>query len=72
MRTYFGMVVGEGTARMIFATVTGQMADGTLIYTEIDQNENGSIKTKNGEPVLILDNQFSRHLKHGTQTFTRI
>ena len=56
----------------IFATVTGQMADGTLVYTEIEQTEDGAIVTKDGEPKLILDNQYTRHLKRGTQTFERI
>lgn len=70
MRTYFGFITQEN--RTAFATVTGQMADGTLVYTEIEQTEDGAIKTKDGEPVLILDNQFTRRLRKGMQTFERI
>lgn len=59
--------------RCIFAMVTGQMSDGTYVYTEIEQNEDGSIVTdKYGEPKPILDNQYIRRLKHGWQTFHRI
>lgn len=70
MRIYYGMDVESN--RTIFATVTGQMIDGTLVYTEVEQNEDGSIVTKDGEPELILDNQYTRHLRHGMQTFSRI
>ena len=33
MRIYYGSAEDENM-RMMFATVTGQMADGTLVYTE--------------------------------------
>lgn len=72
MRIYYGMNE-ENHTETIMATVTGQMADGTLVYTEIETTEDGAIVTdKNGDPKLILDNQYTRHLKHGTQTFRRI
>lgn len=72
MRIYYGMNEEKHT-ETIMATVTGQMADGTLVYTEIETTEDGAIvKDKNGDPKLILDNQYTRHLKHGTQTFRRI
>lgn len=70
MKIYFGYSTEE--SRTVFATVTGQMSDGTLVYTEIEQNEDGSIAIENNEPKLILDNQFTRHLKKGFQTFDRI
>jgi hypothetical protein len=70
MKKYYGWNTEEG--RVMFATVTGQMDDGVLVYTEIEQNEDGSIKTKNGEPVLILNNQFTRKLKNGWQEFIRL
>ena len=72
MRIYYGMAFSENKIRTVFATVTGQMSDGTLVYTEIEQNEDGSIVSVDGEPKLILDNQYTRHLKRGTQTFERI
>lgn len=70
MRTYFGYNTEEN--RTLFATATGQMADGTLVYTEIEQTEGGAIVKENGEPKLILDNQFTRRLIKGFQTFERI
>lgn len=72
MKIYYGTTYENLEPRTVFATVTGQMSDGTLIYTEIEQNEDGSIVTVEGEPKLILDNQFTRHLKRGTQTFERL
>ena len=70
-RIYYGMTTEE--TRPIYATVTGQMSDNTLVYTEIKQDEQGAIITDAaGDPVLILSNQYTRHTKHGTQTFTRI
>ena len=70
MRTYYGMNLKEDKA--MYATVTGQMDDGTLVYTEIAMNEDGSMATKDGEPILIIDNQYRRKLKYGTQTFERL
>lgn len=70
MRVYFGLDTDSG--RTIFATVTGQMADGTMVYTEIEQTKDGAIVTEKGEPKLILDKQYSRMLRYGAQTFTRL
>lgn len=71
MKIYYGMTFENNEIRTIYATVTGQMSDGTLVYTEIEQNDDGSIVKIDGEPKLILDNQYTRHLKRGTQTFER-
>jgi hypothetical protein len=71
MRIYYGM--NEDTTKVIMATITGEMSDGTKVYTEIETRDDGSmVKDENGDPKLILDNQYTRHLKHGTQTFSRI
>lgn len=70
MRIYYGFEIE--TNRTMFATVTGQMSNGQLVYTEVEQKADGSIVTENGEPKLILDNQFLRRLRHGFQTFERI
>lgn len=72
MRIYYGVTFENGEMRTIFATVTGQMIDGTLVYTEIEQTEDGAIVQENGEPKIIIDNQYTRHLKHGMQTFERL
>lgn len=69
-KIYYGYDVDEN--RPIFTKVTGEMSNGTLVYTEIEQNEDGSIITVDGSPKLILDNQYIRRLKHGQQTFHRI
>lgn len=70
MRIYYG--TKEMTTEAIMATVTGQMSDGTLVYTEIETRHDGSMVMENGTPKLILDNQYIRHMKHGMQTFERI
>lgn len=70
MRIYYG--TKEHTTEVIYATVTGQMSDGTLVYTEIETREDGSIVKENGEPKLVLDNQYLRHTRCGMQTFERI
>ena len=71
MRIYYGSKEDD-MSKTMFATVTGEMSDGTLIYTEIEQREDGSMVMENGEPKLILSNQYTRHTKHGTQTFRRV
>ena len=72
MKIYYGATYEDHHMRTIFATITGQMADGTMVYTEIEQTDEGAIVTENGEPKLILDKQYTRHLKYGSQTFCRI
>ncbi len=71
MRIYRGIETDKG--RTIFATVTGQMADGSLVYTEIEETDEKAIKlNKDGTPKLILDNQYTRHVRYGWNTFDRI
>lgn len=71
-KIYYGAAIEGDRDRIIFATVTGEMADGTLVYTEVEQREDGSAVFENGEPKLILDNQFTRRTRHGMQTFHRL
>lgn len=72
-KIYYGAAIeNNGIARLVFATVTGEMADGTLVYTEVEQREDGSAVFENGEPKLILDNQFTRRTRYGMQTFHRL
>lgn len=70
MRIYYG--TKEHTTETVYTTVTGQMSDGTMVYTEIETKDDGSIIKENGEPKLILDNQYIRHMRYGMQTFERI
>lgn len=57
MKKYYGWNLQEG--RTMIATVTGQMSDGTLVYTECDAN---------GE-IININNQYLRTLKYGQQMF---
>ena len=69
-KIYYGCDAKDN--RIMYAMVTGQMSDGSFVYTEIAQNRDGSIVIENGEPKLLLDNQYLRQLKRGCQTFHRI
>lgn len=60
MKRYYGWNVDEN--RVMVATVTGEMADGTLVYTECEANGN----------LIDIDKQYTRHLKYGEQDFVRI
>ena len=71
-RIYYGAANDKKANEVIFAVVTGQMDDGTMVYTEVAQREDGSVIKENGEYKLILDNQYIRTLKHGCQLFFRI
>ena len=71
-RVYYGAANDRKAGEFFYATVTGQMADGTLVYTEIAHRDDGSVITENGEYKLLLDNQYTRTLKHGMQLFFRI
>ena len=70
MKIYYGYSTADD--RIIYATVTGQMCDGSLVYTECETTDNGAVIFENKMPKLILDNQYTRHLKRGCQTFERI
>lgn len=59
-KRYWGWNVEE--SRVMLATVTGQMADGTLVYTECDGKLN----------LIDIDKQYTRHLKYGEQDFIRL
>lgn len=60
MRRYYGWNISEN--RVMLATVTGCMDDGTMIYTECDPHFN----------LIDIDKQYIRTLKHGEQIFFRI
>lgn len=69
-KIYYG-ICPEENERIMYTTVTGQMGDGTFVYTEV-ASKGGAIITENGEPKLILDNQYTRRIGDGWQTFHRI
>lgn len=60
MKKYYGQNTEEN--RVMFATVTGQMAEGTLVYTECDEK---------GE-LIAIDKQYTRRLRGGWQEFIRL
>lgn len=68
-RKYYGADF-ENNCKPMYAVVTGQMADGSLVYTKIEMNEDGTLSTdKNGEYILLLDEQYERTIKHGCNVF---
>lgn len=70
MKIYYGYNINEN--KTIYATVTGEMCDGSLVYTECETTEDGVVLFENEMPKLLLDKQYKRHLKKGFQTFERI
>lgn len=68
-RKYYGADYYNNCEAM-FAIVTGQMSDGTLVYTKIATNDDGSLAIDDrGEYVLELDEQYSRTVKYGCNVF---
>lgn len=57
MRKYYGWNNEE--SRVMIATITGEMSDGTKVYTECDGNGN----------LIDIDKQYYRRTKYGTQCF---
>lgn len=70
MKIYKGMDAETGES--MFATVTGVMADGSLVYTKVEMGEGYTAVFENGEPKLILDEQYIRRTKYGCNTFHRL
>lgn len=63
MRRRYGIVVNDdGTHRMIIAIVTGEMADGTKVWTECDSNRN----------LINIDDQYTMQTRGGWTEFIRI
>lgn len=60
MKKYYGWNDEEN--RVMFAVITGEMVDGTKVYTECDES---------GE-IIDADKQYRRTLKHGAQWFFRL
>ena len=68
MRTYYGLAIEpDNTTRQIYAQITGQMDNGQFVYTELEQDDTGAVTDK-----LLLDNQYRRTTKYGTQIFFRL
>lgn len=68
-RKYYGADYYDNMKPM-YAVVTGQMNDGTLVYTKIEMNEDGSLPVDEyGDYILILDEQYSRTIRFGTNIF---
>lgn len=66
---YYGADYENGLQPM-YAVITGQMDDGSLVYTKIEMNEDGTLaKDDHGEYVLLLDEQYQRTIKHGCNVF---
>lgn len=62
MRKYYGVRIEGGHVVQMFATITGEMSDGTKVYTECDGH---------GE-LIDTDKQYTRTLRQGWQMFDRL
>lgn len=60
VKRYYGWNVSEG--RVMLACITGQMSDGTYVYTECDPACN----------LIDPEKQYTRRLRHGWQDFIRL
>lgn len=60
MRKYYGYNNDE--SRVMYATITGEMCDGTKIYTECDESGN----------LVNIDRQYVRTLRYGSQWYFKI
>ena len=70
-RKYYG-ADSENGFKPMYAVVTGEQADGSLVYTKIEMNEDGSLAIdERGEYILSLDEQYYRTIKHGCNVFFR-
>lgn len=68
MRKYYGLALeADKSMRSIYATITGQTDTGQYVYTEVRQDDKGRVTEE-----LVLDNQYIRTLKYGTQLFIRL
>lgn len=71
-RIYYGTAADKPHADFFYAVATGQMDDGTMIYTEVAHREDGTVIKENGDYKLLLDNQYTRTLRYGCQLFIRL
>ena len=63
MKRRYGITIdASGNSRMIFAVVTGEMADGTKVWTECDAERN----------LINIDRQYSLQTRGGWSEFVRL
>jgi hypothetical protein len=59
-RIYYGYNYDE--SRVMFATITGEMCDGSKVYTECDANG----------AIINAAKQYARTTRHGAQIFIKL
>lgn len=63
MRKYYGVRIEDGGHVVeMFATITGEMSDGTKVYTECDSFGD----------LINIDHQYIRTLSNGWQQFIKL
>ena len=62
MRKRYGVTFENGTQRMMFAVITGEMDDGTKVWTECDANKQ----------IIDIDKQYTLQTRGGWSEFVRL
>lgn len=62
MKKRYGITFESGTKRMMFAVVTGEMIDGTKVWTECDADKN----------IINIDKQYTLHTRDGWSEFVAL
>ena len=62
MRKRYGTTYENGKSREIFAIITGEMSDGTKVWTECDANKK----------LIETDKQYSLQTRGGWSEFVRL
>ena len=62
MRKRYGITFADGKERMIYAVVTGEMSDGTKVWTECDADKH----------LIDIDKQYLLQTRGNWSEFVRI
>lgn len=62
MKKRYGITFENGQSRQMFAVVTGEMIDGTKVWTECDSNKN----------LIDIDKQYTLQTRGGWSEFVRL
>lgn len=62
MKKRYGITFENGQSRQMLAVVTGEMIDGTKVWTECDSNKN----------LIDIDKQYTLQTRGGWSEFVRL
>lgn len=62
MKKRYGITFENGTQRMMYAVPTGEMSDGTKVWTECDENKQ----------EINIDKQYTMQTRGGWSEFVRL